>query len=423
MKNHLINPLTWLCLVTGLLCMQQTHAQGRLVLNDNAFLVISNGASLVIDNSSPDALQTEGSGGNIISEGENNEVKWNIGSATGTYVVPFTTLPAVQGGDEVKIPLSVNITQAGSSDGNLVFATYKTNNSNAPYPSDVTNMLSDAVGGDGSLYAIDRFWIVDAGAYTTKPDVDMSFGYDDGNSELGGSNLLSESGLQAQRFNFLMDDWQGTLFGSVNTSANTVSGVTVGPADFFRSWTLVDFAFPLPVSLTEFTGVCSNNQLQFHWSTASELNNNYFDLQKSEDGLEWKSLARIDGAGNSASPRNYSWQTAGDGNFAYYRLQQTDFNNRSRYSKVISAGCNGSGEVLVVNYDGQAGIQFRNQPGLYNIQLINQGGQVVMQEQAPVGEGESFHAIQQGQLPDQIYLLKITRGNYILTKKVLLNRD
>jgi gliding motility-associated-like protein len=227
----------FLIFVNICVCINVNHAQNRLLLNQNPYIVISDSAYLVIDNSNTNAITTLGTGGNIVSEGEFNVVKWNIGTATGNYVVPFTTASAV------KIPLSLNVSVAGAGAlGAILFSTYETSSdSNIVYPSDVTNMSSSCKS-DNSLYAVDRFWRIDAGSYSTKPTPIIDFTYDDAVNELAGTNTIVENNLQAERFNSNSNSWEtpANLLGVANATSNTVTGVSVAPIDFYQSWTLID---------------------------------------------------------------------------------------------------------------------------------------------------------------------------------------
>lgn len=223
----------------------EAHSQNSISFN-NAFAVMSNSVQLTIDNPNSNAIVN--SNGNIISENEHNIVKWHVQNNTGNYQIPFTTLSFN------KIPLLLNITSAGTAlDGSVLFSTYETvadNNQN--YPSDVTHLNSncrDSVG----LFTVDRFWMIDAQGYTTKPTPEISFGYDNSPNEIGGSNTIIESKLKAQRFNNISNSWETPqkLYGIANTGSKTVSNVQVSPTDFYKSWTLVDSSImKIPISVT-----------------------------------------------------------------------------------------------------------------------------------------------------------------------------
>jgi hypothetical protein len=86
---------------------------------------------------------------------------------------------------------------------------------------------------------------------------------------------------------------------------------------------------PLPIELLSFEGALNNSRaIDLNWSTASEINNDYFTIKRSYDGVNWQLVGHVNGAGNSQSLLNY---TISDNSFdisyptIYYSLQQTDF--------------------------------------------------------------------------------------------------
>lgn len=234
-------------------------SQSCLVLNQNVFAKLNNNCNLVINSSSPDAIMEIGIGGNIISENEFNVIKWNISTSSGSLSVPFTT------NSNVKIPLKMVITTPGTGlNASIIFSTYETaTDLNTSYPSDVTNMDSDC-GSSNALYAVDRFWRLDAGSYTTKPGVIIDFGYDSFANETGGSNTINKKALKAQRFNNVLNKWEtpSKIFGSSDSLDNVVKNVVVPPLDFYKSWTLIDttgIVISLTSTLNNVTCYGSNN--------------------------------------------------------------------------------------------------------------------------------------------------------------------
>lgn len=93
----------------------------------------------------------------------------------------------------------------------------------------------------------------------------------------------------------------------------------------------------LPIELLNFEAYYSQNQVQLNWQTASELNNDFFTIERSINGSNWGKLVTVDGAGNSSFLLNYSTI---DNNpysgISYYRLKQTDFNGQFKYSQIRS---------------------------------------------------------------------------------------
>ncbi|MCC7333299.1 MAG: T9SS type A sorting domain-containing protein [Flavobacteriales bacterium] len=94
---------------------------------------------------------------------------------------------------------------------------------------------------------------------------------------------------------------------------------------------------PLPVQLVSFLGNCSEKGNLIQWTTESELNNDYFILERSYDLKSWEAIENIDGTGNSSQVNNYSVLDKKSNNeIAYYKLTQVDYNGSKNSSSIIS---------------------------------------------------------------------------------------
>lgn len=93
----------------------------------------------------------------------------------------------------------------------------------------------------------------------------------------------------------------------------------------------------LPVELLSFTGENKNGINKLTWQTASEINNHFYEVQRSTNGYEFTPLSWIDGAGNSSSLRSYIYfdKDVPPG-ISYYRLKQVDFDGAANFSEIIS---------------------------------------------------------------------------------------
>jgi len=104
----------------------------------------------------------------------------------------------------------------------------------------------------------------------------------------------------------------------------------------------------VPVELTSFTAQYIGNTTQLNWTTATELNNLGFDVQRSANGNEFVTIGFVSGNGTTTEAQNYSYidkTTLPNTNYAY-RLKQMDFNGTYTYSEVINLG-----ESLSLNYE------------------------------------------------------------------------
>ena len=122
----------------------------------------------------------------------------------------------------------------------------------------------------------------------------------------------------------------------------------------YGMWKGVLSLFALPVEMTEFKGTLQNNKtVLLQWTTASENGSKHFELEKSLDGINYRKIATIVAAGNSSSPRNYSYvdrEPLTEKN--YYRLRSVDIDNDSRLSNI----------VLIKMQDAQQDIQVLGNP-------------------------------------------------------------
>ncbi len=83
---------------------------------------------------------------------------------------------------------------------------------------------------------------------------------------------------------------------------------------------------PLPIDLLSFYGLAGEDAVQFNWVVASEVNNDYFIIERSPDMATWTAVHTQTGSGNSNQVRTYRGQDASPENgLMYYRLSQTDF--------------------------------------------------------------------------------------------------
>jgi hypothetical protein len=93
----------------------------------------------------------------------------------------------------------------------------------------------------------------------------------------------------------------------------------------------------LPIELLYFKGSKYNSENILHWSTASEDNNDYFTIEKTKDGMAWEIIDKEPGAGNSSNQLYYSSVDENvESIINYYRLKQTDYDGKFKYSDIIS---------------------------------------------------------------------------------------
>ena len=93
---------------------------------------------------------------------------------------------------------------------------------------------------------------------------------------------------------------------------------------------------PLPVVLTSFTGQAGSAGNVLRWTTASEANSAYFEVERSVDGQEFAKIGQLAAAGTTSAARSYQFTDAAAAATSYYRLRQVDFDGTATYSSVVT---------------------------------------------------------------------------------------
>lgn len=172
-----------------------------------------------------------------------------------------------------------------------------------------------------------EYWTLTRNAGTENKNVTLAF---DGNS--CGVTLLSDLSVA---------HWDGAIWqdeGNTATTGSTAAGtITSAVVTWFSPFTLssVSSENPLPIQLLKFTAFYNGNDVDLNWETASEINNDFFTVERSVDGTQFSEIGRVDGAGNSDHfiPYHSKDRTPFMGQ-SYYRLKQTDFNGNYTYSNL-----------------------------------------------------------------------------------------
>ncbi len=109
----------------------------------------------------------------------------------------------------------------------------------------------------------------------------------------------------------------------------------------------ISVAQPLPVTLTSFTAQASSADALLAWATAAEVNNAYFVVQRSPNGVDFVDAGRVAAQGKAGAGATYSFTDKGAGALGnaplYYRLQQADVDGRATYSAVRVVAFTGAG--------------------------------------------------------------------------------
>ena len=194
---------------------------------------------------------------------------------------------------------------------------------------------------------------------------------------------------------------------------------------------MVEGADPmLPIELIAFHAIPRDKVVDLVWVTNSEVNNDYFTIERSQNMINIDIIGTVDGAGNSSTTLNYRLvdERPYEG-YSYYRLKQTDNDGRSVYSDWVPVYMRSAEQVAnehvsaLTTSDIQLVQAYPNPTtGLVNIlytctsdkqiryEVHDLTGRRVMYKQVSANEGVNFLQIDLARLPRGTYIL-LLRGN------------
>jgi len=351
-----------------------------------------NGNEITLLNPNGNALTTVNNGMAISESADNSSrINWSIGANSDNHIFLFGNAAYTS------IPFHFQVTDGGTV-GIVSVSTYPTNAANVPYPIlpiNVTNMINIS-GNDNSTNTIDRFWQIDK----TGEDGEATLAFFYAQVDVSGGVLGNEAMLEAQRYQDIDDHWQPALPGQTQFPGPNyvrVLGVTQ-----FSPWTLALNSSPLPVELIAFDLKKINNQCKLTWETASEINNDYFEIQKSNDGIEFNEIGKVKGAGNSNTYLEYIFfdEIPFEG-MNFYRLKQIDFDGKFEFSEVRTVRFDSKGMTIFPN-PAKNKFKILNSNVGDRIVIFDLAGKLVFDDQVPLN-----NIIDVAFLPNGVYAVVI----------------
>lgn len=205
--------------------------------------------------------------------------------------------------------------------------------------------------------------------------------------------------------------------------------VELSGIDAFSKWGPSAGVDPLPIELVYFKVVCNDRDgITLNWATQAEINNSYYTIQRSYDGINYESIATMPGQGNSNALVEYEYV---DNDYqltypVYYRLQQTDFDGTVTTSHVESADCREPLQDRIVGYkvnkdQGTVTVFVdSDKETAYHVTLIDDRGRKVVNTQKTLQEGTDEIRLPINGLVVGIYVLMIQTDTDVYNYKLMI---
>jgi hypothetical protein len=202
-----------------------------------------------------------------------------------------------------------------------------------------------------------------------------------------------------------------TFQATVTSCANFITNIgyaTVYGINNISSQVVVTCNTVTPVELIDFTVSSFNHNALLNWTTASEINNDHFEIERSMDGIHFQKIGSVSGKGNTNSVSYYSLK---DENIPeakiYYRLIQVDLDGTTKISKTVVLDLSEKEKIVVYPnpFTREITLLLQSDEKEYKAVIVNLVGQEVMNLEN-LTSGKMYLIGEE--LPQGVYVLKIT---------------
>lgn len=178
-----------------------------------------------------------------------------------------------------------------------------------------------------------------------------------------------------------------------------------------------DLVSSLPIELASFEVERYEEVIEVLWETATEINNDFFTIEKSKDGFHFNEIAKLEGAGNSSQEIEYSFvDEAPYEGINYYRLKQTDFDGKFEYFEIKGVKYEGRNQkesletslsVSPNPFTSHFNLAFHSSTeGQAQLYIIDMNGKQVFSDQIQTSPGSNVYMFSEGD--------KLIQGTYVL---------
>lgn len=177
---------------------------------------------------------------------------------------------------------------------------------------------------------------------------------------------------------------------------------------------------PLPVNILSFTGFKKGNVNQLRWTTSSEKNNHYFQIERSGDGHDFIAIGRTEGKGTTNTLHQYQFADQFPlSSTNYYRLKQVDYDGANTFSNVIAIEDHKASDLLKIYPNPNKGsftIQMAQPGQSYKIDITDLEGKIVY----TTSGNEAPEILEVDNLSNGFYILSLHLDSEVSISKVIV---
>ncbi|MFK7923768.1 MAG: T9SS type A sorting domain-containing protein [Bacteroidia bacterium] len=273
---------------------------------------------------------------------------------------------------------------------------------------DVPDYRDTDTDNDGESDLIEGYDLTNDGVANTLPsgiDLDGD-GLDDAFDQLISATTI----FNAANGDQLPDDFPG----SANNAAD-------------RAWRIFGGS-SFPVEWLSFVAIWDNGEAQLDWATASEINSDFYVVERSFDGQSFEDIGELEASGNSSQTQNYQFRDAAVKDFqiwkVFYRLRQIDLDGSESYSNTVQLGINQNASVVLKAFPIPASdvinVSFAiAKAGNIELNILNSLGQTIHTENLSFEAGPQSLVLPIEKLAAGIYFIQLGNESYSGTSKFM----
>ncbi|MFN3556064.1 MAG: hypothetical protein ACK4VN_08900 [Bacteroidales bacterium] len=371
--------------------------KGNVQVNQSFVVIVHEGASFVIE-------------GNVVINANNDNQAAQLtidgiaeitGNLTGLGTIHGTGTLEVDG--EIGSGININ-----PNNGDSVNVT-----GNSPKYCPPFGLTAD-VDFNASVYAVTLNWLYNISCGAVHFEVKRT---------LGGNVKVATVGIPKSDQAFSWTDNTGDL----TAASNPVYEVSAVYANGVKS-PGVSVSFennPLPIDLLYFNARAERSQVALEWATATEINNDFFTIERSSDGHNWQIIGYETGAGNSSQTLRYAYTDSNPlEGIVYYRLKQTDFDGQFEYFAPVAVSLSGArsqAEILQVEtHNNRLTIWINNQDETAQLIVANLQGRILYNGNLSAADPIQQIRVDLAQnIAGEVWVIRLSNGFSYDEKKIM----
>ena len=330
----------------------------------------------------------------------------------------------VESQEELTYTLSGSNQGVGSAYNTIIVDTLPSNVTYVPNTLEVVNAPGVVAGMKSDAADADQAFKGTAG---TKNFVKFFIG-NGATGTVGGELPTGTAGNYSVRFKVKADVIPGTIINTARIYGNSVVG------DLFTddgTAVIGEAGAPTPVKFTSFTAtLLTNGSSLVKWVTQSEINNDHFEIERSDDGVHFATRGKVTGNGSTTLAHTYDFNDVLNTTspIVYYRLRIIDNDGKYTFSKIVAIKINGSLSVDKFNvfpnpFITDIKIALTSQTDVIaTFRIISFDGKELVRRNIQVQQGDNIIVMKDfGTLPNGNYILEVTTANDKFIRKIVKN--